>query len=124
MNDSSGRFADGVLTPYDVFIDTQPSWAQLPCEPPTNLDSLIRADHETLGESMGARWYRGVDGAGVVHIFQFQRGGPIELWHRSLTKQGLHSVTGPFRSQHHAHLGTRPVATGEAEPRTTHARLR
>ncbi len=116
MNYSSGQPAGDVLTPYDVFIDTRPSWAQVPYEAPTNLDSFIRCDQEAVGPltdtRAGARWYRGVDGAGVVHIFQFQRGGPIELWHASLTKQGLHSVTGAFRSQHQARLGARPVANG------------
>lgn len=108
----SGLRAEDVLTPCDVFIDTQPTWAQVPCDAPTHLDSFICADQEAIGSladaRAGVRWYRGIDGAGVVHIFQFQRGGSIELWHRSLTLQGLHSVDGPFRSQRQAHAGARP----------------
>lgn len=115
MSDSSGLRAHDVLAPCDVFIDTESAWAQLPCEVPAHLDSFIRADREAFSAladaRAGWRWYRGVDGAGVVHIFQFQRGGPIELWHRSLTLRGLRSVSGPFRSQHHAHAGVRLAAS-------------
>lgn len=117
MIESAGQPTGDVLTLGDVFIDTRPTWAQVPYEAPTNLDSFIRSDREAADlltdTRAGARWYRGVDGAGIVHIFQFQRGGPIELWHRSLTLQGLHRVSGPFRSQHQAHAGGRPEASGE-----------
>lgn len=114
MIDSFGVRADDGLAPHDAFIDTQPAWVEMPCEVPRNLDSFIRADQQAVGSSTdawaGERWYRGVDGAGVVHIFRFQRGGPIELWHRSLSLQGLRSVCGPFRSQRQAHAGARPAS--------------
>ena len=70
---------------------------------PTTLDALIRADAELAGDRGGFRWYRGVDGEGVVRIFRFKRGRCVEQWHQLLQSQGLRSVAGPFRTQIRAH---------------------
>lgn len=71
--------------------------------PPTDLDPLILADAETRADSVSVRWYRGLDAAGVVRIFRFQRGRSLQAWQRLLQSQSMQSVAGPFRTRLHAH---------------------
>jgi len=64
--------------------------------PPTNLDPLVLADAETRADSTTVRWYSGLDVAGTVRIFPFQRGRSLDAWRELLKSQSLQSVAGPF----------------------------
>ena len=107
-----------VTTLADLFetdlaaVEVEPVTAARARQPPTDLDSLILADAETESHWVGVRWYRGVDAAGVVRVFQFRRGSPIELWRRLLSLQSLQSVAGPVRTQLAAHAAPRADAAG------------
>ena len=67
--------------------------------PPTKLDPLVLADAETRADSTTVRWYSGLDAAGTVRIFPFQRGRSLDAWRELLKSQSLQSVAGPFRTR-------------------------
>jgi hypothetical protein len=83
--------------------------------PPTNLDLRILADAETRADSMAVRWYSGVDAAGVVRIFRFQRGRSIEAWRQLLKAQSLQSVAGPLRTRLDAQVALPAASHSQAD---------
>jgi hypothetical protein len=68
-------------------------------ELPRNLDDAIEADTRLAWDGAAFRWFAGRDAGGIVRIFRFQRGLPLEQWHALLRTQALVAVSGPYRNQ-------------------------
>lgn len=77
----------------------EPAPAAPPPDLPRNLDAAIEADTQLTWDGAAFRWFAGRDATGIVRIFRFQRGLPLEQWHQLLRTQALAEVRGPYRNQ-------------------------